>query len=190
MNAAEHIVESYFRLCKGCFTLSDRKVENGVGRQLDLLAVNLHERAQLHIEVAVTHRTHWCPTRDQLTPYFEKKFFGAPPERESESGKGTDFEKGKSYFEEIQRAYSSLGLDPEKISRVVVCWFVKGEDNKLPIKITVQSKQVKREFRIEVLSMRDLILPELMNTIGTSNYDDEVLRTLTFIKQREIQNRS
>jgi hypothetical protein len=125
MNAAEHIVESYFRLCKGCFTLSDRKVENGVGRQLDLLAVNLQKKLQLHIEVAVTHRTHWCPTRDQLTPYFEKKFFGVPPERKSVSGKGTDFEKGKSYFDEIQNAYTSVGFNPEKISRVVVCWFVK-----------------------------------------------------------------
>jgi hypothetical protein len=45
MNAAEHIVESYFRLCRGRFTFSDRKVSGGVNRQLDILGYNLNEKS-------------------------------------------------------------------------------------------------------------------------------------------------
>jgi len=37
------------------------------------------------------------------------------------------------------------------------------------------------------LSLRDFILPELAKAIGTANYDDEILRTLGFIKQLEWQ---
>lgn len=32
MNAAEHIVEAYFRLCRNCFTMTDRKVVGGNNR--------------------------------------------------------------------------------------------------------------------------------------------------------------
>jgi hypothetical protein len=82
MNAAEHIVESYFRLCRGCFTLSDRKVKDGNNRH---------------------------------------------------------------------------------------------------------SKHLNRPFQIEVISLRDLVLPELEEKIETANYNDEILRTLTFIKRRDVQ---
>ena len=90
MNTAEHIVESYFRLCRGCFTITDRKVKNGNNRQLDILAYNVKEKLQFHIEVGVTHRLNWAPTREDLRLYFEHKFFGAPPKRESKGGAATD----------------------------------------------------------------------------------------------------
>lgn len=40
MNAAEHLVELYYRQ-KGCFTITDIKIENGNNRQMDLLAYDL-----------------------------------------------------------------------------------------------------------------------------------------------------
>jgi hypothetical protein len=41
MNTVERIVESYFRLCRCCFTYSDVKVVDGNNRQLDILAVSV-----------------------------------------------------------------------------------------------------------------------------------------------------
>jgi len=49
------------------------------------------------------------------------------------------------------------------------------------------STSLSREFEIEVLSLRDVVLQELKDAIGTANYDDEVLRTLGFMKQWEMQ---
>lgn len=187
MNSAEHIVESYFRLCLGCFTLSDKKVPKGNNRQLDILAYNVKKRTQYHVEVKVTHRENWCPTVIDLGVDFEKKFFGAPPERKGKSDGATDFEKGKSYFEHIKNAYTEIGFDPKKVFRVWVCWIVQDENNKKPISIDFRSKYLKKTFPIQILSLRDFILPALEKAIGTANYDDEVLRTLGFIKQRHAQ---
>ena len=186
MNAAEHIVESYFRLCCGCFTFSDRKVDGGNNRQLDILAYDLKEKRQFHIEVGVTHRPTWYPSREELAVHFEKKFFGAPPERRSSTGNRTDFEKHKSYFPQIEKAYLEVGFSPADVKRVWVCWKLKDEDTKSFV-WRFDSKHLKKTFEIQVLSLRDCILPDLKEATGTANYDDEVLRTLGFIKQWEIQ---
>jgi hypothetical protein len=90
MNAAEHIVDAYFRLCRKCFTLSDLKVESGNNRLFDLLAHDLANGESFHIEVGGTHRPNWCPTITQLEERFEKKFFGAFPKRGDSSSKRTD----------------------------------------------------------------------------------------------------
>ncbi len=188
MNAAEHIVDSYFRLTRGCFTLVDRKVEQGNNRQLDVLAYRLTTQEAFHIEVGVTHRQNWCPTLEELGPQFEKKFFGAPPERKGRTDGTTDFEKGKSYWPQIEATYSAVGFDPHAVQRVWVCWVVKNHNDAQPIRVTHLSKHLSKEFEIEVLSLRDFILPELQNSVGTANYDDEILRTLGFVKQRELQS--
>lgn len=187
MNAAEHIVDAYFRLGRGCFTLVDRKVTRGNNRQLDILAIHLTKGEQFHIEVGVTHQENWCPTIDELGLQFEKKFFGVPPERKGRTGGTTDFEKKKSYWPQIEATYKEVGFDPLKVQRVWVCWIVKGKKDAKPIKHMFQSKHLAKSFEIEVLSLRDFILPELERAIGTSNYDDEILRTLGFVKQRELQ---
>jgi hypothetical protein len=188
MNAAEHIVEAYFRLRRGCFTMSDRKIAGGNNRQLDLLAYQLREKRQFHVEVGVTHRENWCPTVGELAVKFEKKFFGASPERTGRADGTTDFEKGKSYFSNIEVAYAAIGFTAADIKRVWVCWIVKGQENRRPIQHRFHSQHLNRDFDIEVLSLRDFVIPELEDAIGTANYDDEVLRILGFIKQREQQS--
>jgi hypothetical protein len=160
MNAAEHIVESYFRLRRGCFTFSDRKVARGNNRQLDILAYHLKKKQQFHIEVGVTHRENWCPSRQELYEEFEKKFFGAPPVRQSKTGNATDYEKSKSYSSQIEETYAEAGFSPSKVRRVWVCWMVKGEENSKPINMQFCSKHLNKTFEIEVLSLRDFILPE------------------------------
>jgi len=187
MNAAEHIVDAYFRLVRGCFTLADRKVAKGNNRQLDILAYHLLDKTSYYIEVGVTHQENWCPTMDELGAQFEKKFFGASPERKGKSGGKTDFEKGKSYWKQIEATYAEVGFDPEVVRRVWVCWIVKGRKDAEPIHHGFQSGHLSRTFDIEVLSLRDHVLPQLEKAIGTSNYDDVILRTLGFVKQRELQ---
>ena len=187
MNATEHIIESYFRLCRGCFTISDRKVTGGNNRQLDILAYDLKKGLQFHIEVSVTHALTWSPTLEALHTDFEKKFFGAPPERHSSGGGATDYEKGKTYFSVIEEAYREVGFKPEDVERVWVCWIVNGKDNSEPIALQYFSGHLMKTFEIEVLSLRDLILPKLEERIGTAHYDDEILRTLSLLKQRQSQ---
>lgn len=188
MNTAEHIVDAYFRLVRGCFTLADRKVKRGNNRQLDILAYHLKTNMAFHIEVGVTHQQNWCPTLEELGPQFEKKFFGAPPERKGRNDGTTDFEKGKSYWSQLETTYKDVGFDPEKVQRTWVCWVVRNYSDIKPIQVKHQSMLLSREFDIEVMSLRDFILPELQDAIGTANYDDEILRTLGFVKQRELQS--
>jgi hypothetical protein len=187
MNAAEHIVESYFRLCRGCFTISDRKVTSGNNRQLDILAYDLKRKLQFHIEVSVTHRQNWCSTIEELRVEFERKFFGAPPKREGAVGGATDFEKGKSYFPKIEEAYVECGFSPACVKRVWVCWMVKAKDNSKPIVEQFRFDHPEGSFEIEILSLRDYVLPALEKAIGTANYDDEILRIIGFMKERESQ---
>lgn len=188
MNVAEHIVDSYYRLVRGCFTIADRKVAKGNNRQLDILAYDIKQTICYHIEVGVTHRENWCPSPKELTHQFNKKFFGAVPERKGKSGGTTDFEKGKSYWKQIEDTYKDVGFDPKKVQRVWVCWILKNQDGTQPVLLKHTPKGQKQEYSVEVLSLRDFILPQLQNAIGTSNYDDEVLRTLGFVKQRELQS--
>lgn len=188
MNTAEHIVEAYFRLARGCFTLVDMKVKKGNNRQLDILAYHLKDKLEYHIEVGVTHQENWCPTLEELGSKFEKKFFGISPERKDKSSGTTDFEKGKSYWPQIEATYSEVGFSPSTVRRVWVCWVVKGVNDPTPIKLNFKSEHLSRMFEIEIISLRDFILPELQSAIGTANYDDEILRTLAFVKQRELQS--
>jgi hypothetical protein len=187
MNAAEHIVDAYFRLCRKCFTLSDLKVKQGNNRQFDLLAHDLAKGESFHIEVGVTHRPNWCHTVKELESQFDKKFFGAAPKRDDASAGRTDHERKKNYFEQIQATYRLVGIDPAKVKRVWVCWLVKGRDTSVPLHHKFRSAALGREFEVEVLGLRDLVLPQLQAEIGTSNYEDEVLRTLGFLKQSSDQ---
>jgi len=188
VNAAEHIVDAYFRLVRGCFTLADKKVLSGNNRQLDILAHNLKTSEAFHIEVGVTHRENWCLPVEDLGPQFEKKFFGVSPERKGASNGKTDFEKNKSYWKRIEATYEDVGFDPAKVKRVWVCWIVTGADGREPIEVEFYSKHLGLTFPIQILSMRDLVLPKLQDQIGTANYDDELLRVLGFVKQREMQS--
>lgn len=181
MNAVEHIVESYFRLCRDCFTYADVKVLAGNNRQMDILAVSLKPEAYFHIECNVTHGKRFCPTAEALVERFGKKFSGIPPVRH---GANTDSNRGKKYGKVIEATYQRLGLDESKVQRVWICWMVKDPEN-LP---AMQERHKKKTgYGIEVISFRDKILPELMEKVSTANYDDEILRTFSLIKQYKRQ---
>lgn len=186
MSATEHIVEAYFRYKLKCFTMHDVKVAGGNNRQFDLLAYQVESGEQYHVEIAVTHEASWAPTLEKLQKRFEIKFFGAPAERERP---GRDFINGRVYGEEINATYRSVGFDPSNVQRIWVCWTVaKADQSKLDSFLQGYSKKKKLgERAIKVWSFRDTILKELIAEIGKSNYDDPLLRTISLVRQFDVQ---
>lgn len=183
MNAVEHIVEAYYRICRKCFTMQDVKIPGGNNRQFDLLAVNLSDGSQYHVESSVTHVPKWCPDTAELKEDFDRKFLGTPAMHE---GPNTDFKKGKTYRQQIFDAYRLFGLSPEKLQRVWVFWTSKDPKNLNPFCNTYEKEN---GIRVHVLSLRDEIIPDLQKAVETANYDDEVLRTLSLLKQVENQTK-
>lgn len=183
MNAAEHIVDCYYRIVEQCFTMSDAKVIGGINRQLDILAVNLKTGAQYHVESSVTHRKGWAPKAADLKRIFNKKFLGLPEER---SGTKTDYTLGKTYKKNIEETYRVYGLEPKNVHRVFVCWILhpKTDADKF-----LKEFEKEHKFKISVISFRDTILPKLREAVGTANYDDEILRTIGFIKEHDLQTK-
>jgi hypothetical protein len=184
MNTTESIVESYYRLCKGCFTQPDVKVLNGNNRQIDLLAYNVTKQLSYHVEVSVTHCQRWCPTFESLKESFDKKFFGIPPKRE---GPNTDFSRNKTYKRNIEDTYQHLGLHQENILRVWVCWTLLENEN---IENDLKKYCIEKNLpdgSLKILSFRDEVLPELLEKVSTSNYEDDSLRTLSLLRQYQKQ---
>lgn len=182
MNATEKIVEAYFRLCRNCFTISDVKVIKGNNRQIDLLAYSLKDKKQYHVEASVTHCQNWYPTKESLLKAFDNKFFGIPAPKE---GKNTDSAKGKEYKKSIDMTYEQYGMNSNDIKRVWVCWTLP-EDERKYVNEYCQSKRIESN-PIEILEFRNDILPQLLDKISTSNYEDEILRTLSLLEQYRKQ---
>ena len=187
MNTTERIVESYFRLCLNCFTYADVKVASGNNRQLDLLATNLREDSQYHVETSVTHELSWRAKWSAMQAHFERKFFGAPMPRE---GAKTDYTRGRNYFEEIKKTYRQLGFAPNKVHRIWVTWVIPEDEDYA--KLLSRYCRTKRlgKYPIQVLSFRDTVLPELLTKVRKSNYSDDALRTLSLLKQFKSQRRA
>lgn len=181
MNTVEHIVECYFRQCRSCFTVTDVKIQAGNNRQCDLLACNLITQEQYHVESSVTHSLRWVPSMERLREIFDGKFRGIPPKKE---GAKTDHAKGKSYLECIVQAYRSVGFEPAKVRRVFVTWVVPDVDAWDGL---LDEYLAEHGIKIEVMSLRDEVLPQLLEKVSTSNYDDEILRTFSLLRQRELQ---
>ena len=185
MNAVEQVVEAYFRLCKKCFTMADVKVAGGNNRQFDLLAYSPKDGSSYHVEPSVTHEVRWCPNSMEMVSQFDRKFLGVPPKRD---GENTDHARGKHYLEQINATYVSFGLDPQKIQRVYCCWDC-GEPHLLAQ--TLAEYHVRTGLKIEYLSFRETVLPEVLIAVGmvSANYDEPVLRALSLVMEFFRQKR-
>lgn len=161
--------------------MTDVKIIGGNNRQCDLLAFNVASQEQFHVESSVTHDLNWVPSDNDLREIFDRKFRGIPPKRESER---TDHARGKTYFDNILQTYQSVGFDPPKVQRVFVTWGVRNETT---LDSLLESYAAEHDIQIQVYRFRDQILPALMDKVSTSNYEDEVLRTLSLLRQRENQ---
>ena len=182
VNTVEHIVECYFRMVRRCFIMHDVKVLGGNNRQLDLLAVSLSPREIFHIESSVTHELRWCPTSDEIFKYCDQKFLGVPHER---TGTKTDHARGKSYKDAIFKTYESVGIIPNEVQNIFCTW-VEPTDANFELKMAEYAES-RKISPIRILSFRDVVLPELMKFVERSNYEDEALRTLSLLRQRDIQ---
>jgi hypothetical protein len=177
VNAVEHIVEAYFRICRKCFVMPDVKIEGGNNRQFDLLAVDLNKGYQYHVESSVTHQENWCPDTKKLRTNFNMKFLGHPKEK---TGENTDFAKGKIYKAQLWRAYRSVGFKPDKVQRIWCCWDVTDGEN---LSSFLEEYRVETDLAVKVLRFPDQVLASLLKAVATSNYDDEVLRTMSLFRQ-------
>jgi len=187
MNTTEHLVEIYYRQ-KGHFTATDIKVDKGHNRQFDILSFDNITNKYYHIEVSVTHSLNFVERLDNISNEVRSKFFGIPKNKRPENTK-TDFAKGKTYIEPIKSTYSKFGIDYEKVIRVWCTWCLS--ENELP-NIMDWKKLMSKEFNLrpenfEILFFRDEVLETLLKEIGTSNYDDELLRTLSLINAYKLQ---
>ncbi|HTJ50581.1 MAG TPA: hypothetical protein VL443_14065 [Cyclobacteriaceae bacterium] len=177
MNTTEHIIEAYYRYCKKCFTVNDVKVVGGNNRQIDLLAINLTEGIYYHVETTVTHGLKWKPQYFELVT---QKFLGYPKPK----SKKLD----RYYLPEIKLTYQQYGIP--KISKRIICTWVteiQVEDLNQELNGLTENKYEDIISTIELLSLRDQVIPDLQNAIGTSFYEDEILRTMSLLKQRELQ---
>jgi hypothetical protein len=187
MNSTERLVEAYYRQ-KGHFTLTDVKVQNGNNRQFDILSYDSNSREFFHIEISVTHSLNWATNLSLITNEMRFKFFGIPKNKRPNNPK-TDFNKGKTYVNAIKSTYSKYGINFETVNRVWCTWNLSQEEIE---KIESWKNSMKEEFKIEpnkfhILLFRDEVLQTLINKIGTSNYDDEILRTLSLISEYKKQ---
>lgn len=184
MNTAERVVESYFRICKSCFTIPDVKVPLGNNRQLDLLAYNLHSGSQYHIEIGVTHCERWAPALEKLFAKFDHKFLGFPRQKD---GDNTDSSRGKKYLAAIRKAYRLVGFSPDNVKRVWISWKLPEElDSKKQLLNYCRKRKLGPNL-IEIISFRDTVIQDLLKYVGTANYEDDVLRTLSLLRQGDLQ---
>lgn len=188
MNTTEHLVEVYYRQ-KGYFTVTDIKVDNGNNRQFDLLAFDNKLQKYFHIEVSVTHALNWVRSLESISEEVRFKFFGIPKNKRPDNFK-TDFAKGKTYLEAIKSTYKKFGIDYENVVRVWCTWTLSDSEisNVASWKQIMASEFNLKPDNFEILLFRDEVLSKLLDNIGTSHYDDELLRTLSLISvyQRQV----
>ncbi len=190
MNATEHLVEVYYRQ-RGHFTATDVKVINGNNRQFDILTFDPRNQSYNHIEVSVTHTVNstWIRPLSVISDEVRFKFFGIPKNKRPDNP-NTDFSKGKTYLEQIKSTYATFGIDYETVRRVWCTWCLPDNDIQ---NIENWKQKMAYEFQLkpgnfEILLFRDEVLKVLLDNIGTSNYDDEILRTLSLISEYRKQN--
>lgn len=189
MNATEHIVELYYRFVQNCFTISDVKIPNGNNRQFDLLALKPEkENTQLfHIEIGISHDEHWSVGLDYLKKIFGYKFTGNPKDKET-TGNKTDKAKRKNYLKPISSVYERYGFKYEEVVRVYCLWYFKFTNDEYNLWRKEVAKDLKvEENKIILLSFRETVLPELLKEVKTNYYDDDLLRTLSLLRQSEIE---
>ncbi len=197
MNATERIVEQYFRLCLNCLTVTDLKVIGGVNRQLDLLAYNVERGIFMHVEISVTHGLKWIKKGAKLNKELEQrikqKFFGELKSAEEGTPENPETEH-KNYQAEIEATYKRYGATPWGEIERVWCFWHYNHSQEAEQAWQERLAQFAKESgcpvaadKFRLLSFRDKVLPRLINVIGTSHYDDDLLRLLSLQKASELQ---
>lgn len=161
MEPEVHIVDRYMQLVKGCFTMTNVALEGG--KEIDLLAVNPISGERFHIEARV-------PTG--------KGFRLRMKDTQTKSGR--KHKRGVDTINEIKFAHPTVVNSIKKIfgssqyRKVLVVWDIENSD---------VIKGAKDVYGIEVWRISDII-SEIIKTIGTKSYRNDVLRTIQLISEK------
>lgn len=189
MNTAEKIVEAYFRYVKHCLTAADVKISGGNNRQIDLLAWNNKNRVAYHVETSVAASGRYfnrSSSWKKLIPIFQNKFFALPKDCQTHDYCADESDPD---YAKLIRTYDRFGFVHHEVTRVFVCWNLEDYDlTEVEIRSFFAQRRIPEE-RVHVISFRDEILPALRREVGSSNFEDDVLRTFSLLNEREDQLR-
>jgi len=174
MNAAERIVEAYFRYARSIFTRTSVK---GVGQvELDIVGVDPRMKPPtfFHIESSVSISSGYSKITNKQFDPSEAKL------RQKAAGQRTTagfFIEKKFFSQDVLETLRQIGCDTRNLKRVLVSWEFDEEAHKV-----LQGKG------IECLTMKE-ILQELADYLAqeTCDMDADILRTLQLFVRSKPQ---
>ena len=186
MNATERLVEQYFRLHHHCLTVSDLKIPNAEGRQIDLLVIKPGKpTTYLHVEVSVTFTAHNPKLGKTLHDHFAHKFFGGPPlRRERVSPKPPP-----DVVKQLKDIYKLYGAEWTNVQRVWCLWkYNSAHVAKLQSDLADSHPDISAD-KFRVLSFRDEVMPKLAGSLGTSHHEDDLVRLASLYEAKAQEER-
>ena len=172
MNAAERIVEAYFRNIRSIFTRTSVK---GVGQvELDIVGVDSRKSPPtfFHIESSVSISSGYSKITNKEFSPSEAKL------RQKAAGQRTTagfFIEKKFFARDVIETLKQIGCNTRNLKRIVVSW---GFDD--------EAREALKDKDIECLTMGE-ILQELADYLAqeTRDIDSDILRTLQlFVRSR------
>lgn len=171
MNAAEKIVESYFRYIKELYTKSNLQGEGQT--ELDVVAVNplVHPPIFYHIESSVSISGSYSKITNKEYNREKAKQRGKKAGQRTTAG----FFIEKFNSENMKKTYKKLGITKKQLNQVVVAW-----------KFDPEAKKALKDNNIECLTMKD-ICQELGERLAeeTKNMDSDILRMIQLFVRSE-----
>lgn len=161
MNAAEHIVQSFFwqadspKKPEGKHYLTISNVIGGNGSEIDVLAMSPNGKDRLHIE---SHVDVGWPIKADYVRYLEEDVIVKK------------FAKDSHAHNLIRESF----FGEQEYRKVLVVWESPYEKKKYPI------PKALTDNGIEVWSITDL-LKELLETVGKSHFQDDILRLMSML---------
>lgn len=172
MNAAEKIVEAYFREVKGLFTQTS--IQGVQQSELDIVAVDPRQAPPLfyHIESSVSISSGF--SRITCDP-FDLQKCKERANMASQRCTAGFFIARKFFSEGVLKTLEKMGCKEDKVKRILVSWGFNGD----------AEKELKAKG-IECLSLKT-IFQELANHLAreTKNLDSDILRTIQLFVRSE-----
>lgn len=165
MNAAEHIIESYYRYVKGYYTRCNIK---GKGQtELDIIAVDPTGIKPIfyHIESTVSISSNFSKiTADDYSPEDEKI-----RSKKAKQRRTVDFFVSKKFYSDnIEKTYKELKIDKKNVNRILISWDFE--------KIAIEKL---KKHDIKCLTMKEILQELADKLVGeTKDIDDDILRAI------------
>lgn len=172
MNAAEKIVEAYFREVKGLFTQTSIQGEGQA--ELDIVAVDPRQSPPVfyHVESTVSiSSTHSRITNKLFDPFEAKERIKKAVQRRTAGF----FISNKFFSDKVLKTLKIMGCDLNCVKRVLVSW---GFDE--------DAKKGLEAKGIECLLLKDIFQALADHLAGeTKDFDSDILRTIQLFVRSE-----